>query len=138
MNSVLASSVKLAPMTEAEEQDSGEWISPIGRSISEVIAEEEARDPEYRKDRDKNRPRHELAQMILIRRTELDITRQELADRMRTSLSVISRRERGQQNFSTATLQRLAQALETRLVYSFEVNDPRRDGESTRSLVVVP
>jgi len=52
---------------------------------------------------------------------------------MGTSVSVISRLERSRQNLSLATLQRLATALDTKLVCSFE---PNQDGALTR--VVVP
>jgi transcriptional regulator with XRE-family HTH domain len=73
----------------------------------------------------------------MIRRIELDLSQQELADRMGTTVAVISRLERGSQNFSVDTLQRLAKALDTRLVYSFEPNDGV-DPEYVDALVVVP
>ena len=56
---------------------------------------------------------------------------------MGTSVAVISRLERGRQNCSPETLQRLARALDTRLVYSFEPTD-RPAPEYVDSLVVVP
>jgi ribosome-binding protein aMBF1 (putative translation factor) len=136
MTSVLTNSANLASMAQGTEPDTTEWISPIGQSVSDYIAEQERLFPDYKKHREENRPRRELARMILIRRTELGITQRELADRMGTSLSVIARLERGQQNFSATTLQRLARALDTKLVYTFEVSDA--GSEPTRSLVVVP
>lgn len=75
--------------------------------------------------------------MLMIRRTELDISQRELADRMGTSVAVISRLERGRQNFSPSTLKRLAEALDARLVYTFEPTD-RAAPEYVDSLVVVP
>jgi HTH-type transcriptional regulator / antitoxin HipB len=135
--STLAVSANLNPMAQAEDPDTLEWISPIGMSIEESIAEQERLHPELRKERERNRPRRELSRMLMIRRIELDLSQQELADRMGTSVAVISRLERGRQNFSPAILKRLAEALETRLVYSFEPTD-RAAPEYVDSFVVVP
>ncbi|HEX3359470.1 MAG TPA: helix-turn-helix transcriptional regulator [Solirubrobacterales bacterium] len=137
MASTVAGSVNLAPMAQGEGQDTEEWISPIGRSVDDLIAEEEERDPEYKLENERNRPRRELARVLMIRRIELDLSQQELADRMGTSVAVVSRLERGRQNFSPATLKRLAEALDTRLVYTFEPTD-RAAPEYVDSLVVVP
>jgi ribosome-binding protein aMBF1 (putative translation factor) len=135
--STLAVSANLRPMAQAENRDTQEWISPIGMSIEESIAEQERLHPELKKERERNRPRRELARMLMIRRIELDLSQRELADRMGTSVAVISRLERGRQNFSPATLKRLAEALDTRLVYTFEPTD-RAAPEYVDSLVVVP
>jgi ribosome-binding protein aMBF1 (putative translation factor) len=135
--STLAVSANLNPMAEAENRDTQEWISPIGMSIEESIAEQERLHPELKKERERNRPRRELARMLMIRRIELDLTQQELADRMGTTVAVISRLERGRQNFSPSTLKRLAEALDTRLVYTFETTD-RAAPEYVDSFVVVP
>lgn len=137
MTSTIAGSANLAQMAGVEDQRPEEWISPIGQSITESIEEDERLDPEYKAERERNRPRRELARMLMIRRIELDLSQQELADRMGTSVSVVSRLERGRQNFSPATLKRLAEALDTRLVYTFEPTD-RSAPEYVDSLVVVP
>lgn len=137
MASTIAGSANLAPMAHAEDRDTKDWISPIGQSIEDLVAEEEERDPEYKRENERNRPRRELSRMLMIRRIELDLSQQELADRMGTTVAVISRLERGSQNFSTATLQRLAQALETRLVYAFEPIDDA-GFEYVDSFVVAP
>jgi ribosome-binding protein aMBF1 (putative translation factor) len=135
--STLAVSANLNPMAEAENRDTQEWISPIGMNIEESIAEQERLHPELKKERERNRPRRELARMLMIRRIELDLSQRELADRMGTSVAVISRLERGHQNFSPSTLKRLAEALDTRLVYTFEPTD-RAAPEYVDTLVVVP
>jgi ribosome-binding protein aMBF1 (putative translation factor) len=137
MASTIAGSANLAQMAQEEKQETEEWISPIGQSVEEFIAELEKRNPEYKKERERNRPRRELARLLMIRRTELDLSQQELADRMETNVAVISRLERGRQNFSPSTLKRLAEALDTRLVYTFEPAD-RAAPEYVDSLVVVP
>jgi ribosome-binding protein aMBF1 (putative translation factor) len=135
--STLAVSANLNPMAQAESSDTQEWISPIGMSIEESIAEQERLHPELKKERERNRPRRELARVLMLRRIELDLSQQELADRMGTSVAVISRLERGRQNFSPSTLKRLAEALDTRLVYTFEPID-RATPEYVDGLVVVP
>jgi ribosome-binding protein aMBF1 (putative translation factor) len=122
---------------EAGESDTEEWISPIGQSVADWIAELEQRNPDFKKERERDRPRRELARLVMIRRVELDISQEELAERMGTSVAVISRLERGHQNFSVTTLQRLAKALDTKLVYTFEPNDGG-DPEYVDNLVVVP
>jgi ribosome-binding protein aMBF1 (putative translation factor) len=135
--STAARSANLPPMPKVENQESEKWISPIGQSIDEFIAEQERLHPELRKERERNRPRRELSRMLMIRRIELDLSQQELANRMGTTVAVISRLERGSQNFSTATLQRLARALDTRLVYAFEPVDDA-GFEYVDGFVVVP
>jgi ribosome-binding protein aMBF1 (putative translation factor) len=137
MTSTIADSATLAEMAAAEDQRPEGWISPIGQSITESIEEDERLDPEYKAERERNRPRRELSRMLMIRRIELDLSQQELANRMGTTVAVISRLERGSQNFSTATLQRLARALDTRLVYAFEPVDDA-GFEYVDSFVVVP
>jgi len=137
MASTIAGSANLAPMAHAEDRDTKDWISPIGQRIEDLIAEEEERDPEFRRENERNRPRRELARVLMLRRVELDLSQQELADRMGTTVAVISRLERGSQNLSTATLQRLAQALDTKLVYAFEPVDDA-GFEYVDSFVVVP
>ncbi len=57
---------------------------------------------------------------MLTRRAELGLTQEQLAERMGTSHSAISRIERGQHRSSVATLERLAQALEARFVMALE------------------
>jgi ribosome-binding protein aMBF1 (putative translation factor) len=136
--STIARSANLAPMAQAENRDAEEWISPIGQSILESIEEDELRDPEYKAERERNRHLREFAKLVLIRRTELGLNRQALAERMGTTQSVITRLESGRHSFSIATLQRVARALDVKLVFGFEVDDSDGDSEPSRSLVVVP
>ena len=111
--------------------------SPAGQSVSDFNAEQERLHPEYRQETERTRPLFDIAKLVIVRRTELSITQQELAERMGTSHSVISRLESGRHKFSMATLQRLARALDVKLVLGFEPNgaDP---AESARSVIVVP
>jgi ribosome-binding protein aMBF1 (putative translation factor) len=123
-------------MPRSDASDTQKWISPIGQSITESIEEHEAADPEYRRERARNRHLREFAKLVLIRRTELGLNQQALAERMGTSHSVISRLESGRHSFSIATMERVARALDMKLVFGFEVDDG--ESEPTRSLVVVP
>jgi ribosome-binding protein aMBF1 (putative translation factor) len=126
--------VTLIPVEQQGKSESEEeWISPIGHTIDDLIAEHGEENPKFKKEDERERPRRELASLMMIRRAELNISQQELADRMGTSVSVISRLERSRQDLSLATLQRLATALDTKLVCSFE---PNQAGALTR--VVVP
>jgi ribosome-binding protein aMBF1 (putative translation factor) len=139
MRTAFSNSAKLAPMhLEESEQQSEEWISPIGTSIVEHIAEEEERDPEYAAERARNRHLREFAKLVKIRRAELGLNQEALAKRMGTSHSVISRLESGRHSFSVATMLKVARALEMKLVIGFEVEDSLAGSGPARNLVVVP
>ena len=57
---------------------------------------------------------------MIRRRMELELTQEQLAERMGTSHSAISRIESGQHSTSVQTLQRLAEALGMRFLIGFE------------------
>jgi transcriptional regulator with XRE-family HTH domain len=63
-----------------------------------------------------------------MRRGELGLTQEQLAERMGTSHSAISRIESGQHRTSVATLERLAAALEVRFVMGFETGPREAPG----------
>ena len=65
--------------------------------------------------------------MVIGRRIELNITQEELAGRMGTSASAISRIESGQHVTSVRSLERLARALGARLVVGFETEAGERE-----------
>ena len=58
--------------------------------------------------------------MLISQRPERGLSQKELAERINTTQSVISRPENGPANPSLATLRRLADALDARLVVRFE------------------
>jgi ribosome-binding protein aMBF1 (putative translation factor) len=89
----------------------GEWISPIGRSIADCIAEEERLDPEYRRQREEERPLRELRRTALVRRAELGISQSALARRLGVSRMVVRRLERCERDFSDETLRTVAAGL---------------------------
>jgi ribosome-binding protein aMBF1 (putative translation factor) len=73
----------------------------------------------YRDELQRLAPYEGLARIVIGRRQALSLTQQELADRVGTSHSVISRIESGQHPTSVTTLRRLAAAFETHLVVGF-------------------
>lgn len=83
------------------------------------------RDPEYRAAQERLAPYEGIARFVIMRRAQLGLTQKQLAERMGTSHSAISRIESGQHRSSVATLERLAQAVEVRFVMGFETG-PRK------------
>lgn len=84
---------------------------PIGTSVTEDIAQQRAGDAGFREAYDRLRPFEEIARIVIMRRAQLGLTQQDLAERMGTTKSAISRIESGQHRSSTDTLRRIAEAL---------------------------
>ncbi len=95
-------------------------ISPIGSAASEGARCRGRRSAAYREAQERLAPYEQLARIVVRRRMELGLTQEELAARMGTSHSAISRIESGQHSTSVQSLQRLAAALEMRFVMGFE------------------
>ncbi len=107
--------------------------SPIGMSVEDHIGEARSRSVRYQETQDRLRPFEEVARMVIMRRAHLGLTQQELAERMETTKSVISRIESGQHRSGTDTLRRLALALEGHAVIGFEFDsDPTPARELVR------
>lgn len=81
----------------------------------------------YRAEMERLAPYERLARMAIARRAALGLSQKELAGRMGTSHSAISRIEGGQHPTSVETLRRLAAALDTRLVVGFSDAEPEQD-----------
>lgn len=94
--------------------------SPIGTSVEAHNEHRSARSHKFRETQERLRPFEEIARVVMMRRAELGLTQQELAERMGTTKSVISRIESGQHRSGTDTLRRLAQALDGHAVIGFE------------------
>jgi ribosome-binding protein aMBF1 (putative translation factor) len=90
-------------------------ISPIGASVSEVSRQCALRSPAYRQEQARLEPYEQIARIVIQRRLELGLSQQQLAKRMGTSPSAVSRIERGQHPASPQMLQRLATTLERRI-----------------------
>lgn len=100
--------------------------SPIGSSVEEHISQRRARSAKYQETQDRLRPFEEIARVVIMRRAQLGLTQLELAERMGTTKSVISRIESGQHRTSTDTLRRIAEALDGHAVIGFEFDTSRQ------------
>jgi transcriptional regulator with XRE-family HTH domain len=78
------------------------------------------KDPAYRKEYDALEEEFALAAEVAKARNRADLSRAELARRMRTTQSTIARLESGRGRPSTRTLDRFAKATGHRLKISFE------------------
>lgn len=77
-------------------------------------------DPNYRSAYEELAPEFDFVRSLIQARTDAGLTQAELADRMRTTQSVVARLESGRVHPSTRTLERIAQSTGTRLRISFE------------------
>lgn len=92
---------------------------PVGQSVSDDITES-LEDPEFRAEYERLAPCEELARIVIMRRASLSLTQAELAARMGTTASAISRIESGQHATSARTLKKLGDAFGGRAVVGFE------------------
>lgn len=104
-------------------------VSPIGSTHSDASRRRAKRSAAYREELRRIAPYEGIARIVIARRAALGLTQQELAERVGTSHSVISRIESGQHPTSVTTLTRLAQAFGTHLVVGFE-DEPAKAEES--------
>lgn len=107
---------------------------PIGQPVQEA-RRRRARTPEYQAEVARLAPYEALARLVIQHRLERSLTQKELADRMGTSHSAISRIESGQHPASLQTMKRLAEALGARLVVGFE--SETASSAATRELVAI-
>ena len=95
-------------------------VSPIGTTAADASRRRRRGDPAYRAAQERLAPYEGIARFVIMRRAELGLTQEQLAERMGTSHSAISRIESGQHRTSVGTLERLAGALDVRFVMGFE------------------
>ena len=112
--------------------------SPIGQTVTQGAQGRAARSRAYRLERDRTRAWARIAKMVIQRRTVLGMTQQQLADRVGTSYSAISRLEAGRHATHLDTLHRVFAALEADLILGYQ---PHAKGagqrQSQRELVAV-
>jgi len=101
-------------------------MSSVGTPAADGQRRRARRSPDFRAAQDRLAPYERIARFVIQRRAELGLTQEQLAERMGTSHSAISRIESGQHQTSVATLQRLAEALGVRFVMGFESGPPDR------------
>lgn len=104
--------------------------SAVGTDAAEARAQRAQRGAAYRDEQRRLAQFEELARLVIKHRAALGLSQEELAQRVGTSYSAISRIESGRHKTSVDTLQRLAGALGLRFVLGFEsgpVDDPVRE-----------
>ena len=109
-------------------------VSPAGRTAEEASRARAGRSATYRALHEKHEPFREVAWLLIKYRMDHGLTQQQLADKVGTSYSQISRIERGQHETSIRTLRRIAEALDLRLLIGFE---SKSQPLSTREVVTV-
>ncbi len=95
------------------------------RSLDEVRSELLA-DDEVRTEYERLEPFEQLAIFVIRRRRTLGLTQAQLAERMGTSHSAVSRIESGQHKTSFDTLVKLGEAFGERFVFGFESGGAKR------------
>jgi ribosome-binding protein aMBF1 (putative translation factor) len=108
--------------------------SPIGTSVSEHVESKLASSKRYREAYERLEPFEQIARIAIMRRAQLGLSQQQVAERMGTTTSVISRIESGQHRTGTETLRRLAEALDGHALLGFEFGT---EAEPARELVAL-
>lgn len=106
---------------------------PVGRAVSSHI-KKSLEDAEFKAEYERLAPYEELARIVIARRAFLGLTQAELAARMGTTASAISRIESGQHATSPQTLKKLGDAFGARAVFGFEFGSAKHP---ERELVVL-
>lgn len=101
-------------------------LSPIGTTVAEDIERARSESARFRAEYDRLAGFEELARIVIMRRAKLDLSQEELAKRMGTTGSVISRIESGQHATSANTLKRLGEALEGQALIGFDFGSEKR------------
>lgn len=96
------------------------FVSPIGTSAQKVAEQRAASNDEYRAERDRLAFWTSIADQVILWRTREGISQEELANRIGTSHSAISRLESGQHSTNVETLRRVAAALGVHMRIQFE------------------
>lgn len=94
--------------------------NPVGTSVAVARRRRARRSPAYRAEQRRLAQFEEMARLVIKHRVVLGLSQQELAKRVGTSHSAVSRIESGRHKTSVDTLQRVAEALGLRLVLGFE------------------
>ena len=113
--------------TETADGEAATSSAPVGQTVAQEQAAA-LKDPAERAEHERLAGFEKLARLVIVRRAQLGISQADLARRMGTSAPVVSRIESGQHATNTATLKRLAEALQGRALLGFEFDDIASDG----------
>lgn len=86
--------------------------------LKNYINEVKANDPEFEKEFDKGYDRFKVGIMIESARNDAGLTQAQLAERMNTTRSVISRLEKHAESCSIKTLDKIASALGKKITFN--------------------
>lgn len=98
-------------------------MSPIGTSASEAAHRRLRENGAYRAERARLEPYEAIARQVIRLRACRGLSQEELAARIGTSHSQVSRIESGQHKTNVETLRRIAEALDSDLVVMFQSRD---------------
>jgi ribosome-binding protein aMBF1 (putative translation factor) len=99
---------------------------PIGTSVADDVEHKRSKSARHGETAKQLEPFEQLARLVIMRRAKLGLSQSDLAKRMGTTPSVISRIESGQHRTGTETIRRLAQALDGRAVFGFDFGTPSK------------
>lgn len=111
--------------------------SSLGSSARNAAARRAARSSAYRAEKHRVAEFHAIAKLVIHRRTVLGITQRELARRIGTKETAISRLESGRHATNVRTLRRVFEALGAHLVVGYEAARTERATSLRRELVAV-
>jgi len=88
-------------------------------TLDDYVNERKGRDPEFARDFDEGYEQFKIGVMLREMREEAGLTQQELADKLNTKKSAISRIENHSEDIRLVTLKKYASALGKKLEISF-------------------
>lgn len=92
-----------------------ENYQPISKLKKQILS-----DPEVKRLYDEMQPEYDLIDKIIAKRIEKNLSQQDLAKKIGTGQSAISRLESGNSNPSLKFIQKIAKALDTKIVISVQ------------------
>lgn len=104
-------------------------VGPVGSTAAEASSRRAAHNPAYREQWEANAAARDIAWQIVKYRLDHNLTQQELAARVGTSHSQISRIESGRHRMSLDTLRRIGDAFGLKLVITFAPKSESRPRE---------
>jgi ribosome-binding protein aMBF1 (putative translation factor) len=108
-------------------KESSHWVNPLGQDARRAAARRRASDPKYAELEKKHEVALAIADLVILHRTRTGLTQEDLASRMRTSVSAISRLESGFHIPSLETLRKLAAAVGGRVKIDIvDIASPRK------------
>jgi ribosome-binding protein aMBF1 (putative translation factor) len=110
-------------------------MSPVGQSAAQASRRRAKQSPEYQTELTRLEPYEDIARQVIQLRMSHGISQEELARRVGTTKSAISRLESGHHAPTVATLNKIAIGLGGQLAISFEIpgspaNQDRRPASS--------